>query len=94
MDHLDHIRKPNFAMTFLVNQSKLIEIFTFDLSYIICLINDICLIDVEIGLITIAGPLRPLLETLTLSTNGWSYCFIQREKGVSSYYLTLASPFD
>lgn len=66
----------------------------FDLSYIICLINDICLIDVEIGLITIAGPLIPLLETFTLSTKGWSYCLIHNENGVSSYYFTLVVPLD
>jgi len=47
----------------------------------------ICLIELEIGLITIAGPLIAFFETWTLSTNGCSYCFIQRENGVNSYYL-------
>ncbi len=95
MDHLDHIRMLNFVMTFLVILSIYINIFiTFDLYYIICLINDICLIELDIGLITIAGPFIAFFDTFTLSTNGCNYCFIHNENGVNYYYFTRASPFD
>ena len=88
----DHIRKSNFAMTFLEDQSILNNIITFDLSSIICLMKDICLIELEMGLITIAGPFIAFLETLTLSTKGWSSCLIHKENGVNYYYLILAEP--
>ena len=55
--------------------------------------NAICLMELEIGLITIAGPLILFLLTITLSTKGWSYCFIHKEKGVISSSGTVCYPF-
>lgn len=44
----------------------------------------ICLIELEIGLITIAGPFILFLVMFTLSTNGCNSFFIHKENGVKS----------
>ena len=56
-------------------------------SSIIFLMNAICLMDVERGLITKAGPWIFFLLTTTLSTKGWSSFFTHNENPVMSYSL-------
>lgn len=47
--------------------------------------NAICRIELEIGLMTKAGPRMFLCDTITLSTKGWSSFLIQREKDEMSF---------
>lgn len=84
---LDCIRKWGFSNQLLAFLPEIKLKITFWFSSIIFLMKAICLIEVERGLMTNAGPGIFFLLTTTLSTNGWSSFLTQRENPVMSYSL-------